>query len=155
MKPASDNDPSRAGRQPPSGGCVLKLRSLHLPPHVAAPAAFGRLCVETPAAACCSGRPIQPPSGGCVLKHEKVSIHICQSAQPPSGGCVLKQQVGAVWVVALSQPPSGGCVLKQAKTMPKMYRTAQPPSGGCVLKPNIYLSEAHYADASRLRAAVC
>ena len=60
--------------QPPSGGCVLKLLIIcevlvHL-----APAAFGRLCVETANADCAELASIQPPSGGCVLKHV-VQIH--------------------------------------------------------------------------------
>ena len=35
------------GDQPPSGGCVLKLSYCRLKPIAKAPAAFGRLCVET------------------------------------------------------------------------------------------------------------
>ncbi len=33
--------------QPPSGGCVLKLKELRLFVRCKPPAAFGRLCVET------------------------------------------------------------------------------------------------------------
>ena len=55
--------------QPPSGGCVLKLK------------AFDCLCRHS----------LQPPSGGCVLKHEvgHATKHL-GIRQPPSGGCVLK-----------------------------------------------------------------
>ena len=55
--------------QPPSGGCVLKLKCMTQLEVLGIPAAFGRLCVETvqwvwqDSADNC-----QPPSGGCVLK---------------------------------------------------------------------------------------
>ena len=53
--------------QPPSGGCVLKLRLLR--EQVGQyPAAFGRLCVETPQSTVTFDSFAQPPSGGCVLK---------------------------------------------------------------------------------------
>ena len=56
-------------KQPPSGGCVLKLFLDYWKTPFNYAAAFGRLCVETwihvkkktP-------RLLQPPSGGCVLK---------------------------------------------------------------------------------------
>jgi len=55
------------------------------------PAAFGRLCVETN---CSVLIPLnlatQPPSGGCVLKHNMRPKSECRGTQPPSGGCVLK-----------------------------------------------------------------
>ena len=37
----------RDRRQPPSGGCVLKLERMGLDAESIVPAAFGRLCVET------------------------------------------------------------------------------------------------------------
>ena len=55
-------------RQPPSGGCVLKLLSDEA------------LAVLT----------AQPPSGGCVLKQVVAEVQAVAEAQPPSGGCVLK-----------------------------------------------------------------
>ena len=58
----------QVGRQPPSGGCVLK------PDYVAE--------LET--------HRHQPPSGGCVLKLGQQSDHAHRLGQPPSGGCVLK-----------------------------------------------------------------
>ena len=54
------------------------------------PAAFGRLCVETPTVTGVMLGVIQPPSGGCVLKRiGRLQIN-SQPIQPPSGGCVLK-----------------------------------------------------------------
>ena len=60
---------------------------------LAPPAAFGRLCVETPSKnPMPSMKTSQPPSGGCVLKQRAgASRHDLAKAQPPSGGCVLKQ----------------------------------------------------------------
>ncbi len=76
--------------QPPSGGCVLKLRlSMQYLP----------LCS-------------QPPSGGCVLKPIQRFDNLLLGSQPPSGGCVLKLLVQEARLKALFQPPSGGCVLK-------------------------------------------
>ena len=80
--------------QPPSGGCVLKLGNTWLSVLHLVPAAFGRLCVETPAIT--SNRKAnvsQPPSGGCVLKQERSAICSLYRLQPPSGGCVLKPRV--------------------------------------------------------------
>ena len=60
-------------RQPPSGGCVLKLgyeNGLRF---------FFR----------------QPPSGGCVLKQSVVTESFSPPPQPPSGGCVLKPAMAA------------------------------------------------------------
>ena len=54
--------------QPPSGGCVLKLKKPKPNASSANPAAFGRLCVETPYVASRGVLLNQPPSGGCVLK---------------------------------------------------------------------------------------
>ena len=60
--------PARAW-QPPSGGCVLKLKNNNSLLQGDIAAAFGRLCVET--LRCNMNKLIhlqQPPSGGCVLK---------------------------------------------------------------------------------------
>ena len=58
--------------QPPSGGCVLKLKGHDLLDVGLGytPAAFRRLCVETMLIAFSSIPHYQPPSGGCVLKPE-------------------------------------------------------------------------------------
>ena len=54
--------------QPPSGGCVLKLKIQSIHHHLL----------------------YQPPSGGCVLKQSLSSDQQAAVLQPPSGGCVLK-----------------------------------------------------------------
>ena len=54
------------------------------------PAAFGRLCVETFQAAFRGCLNVQPPSGGCVLKRGLAPLIYLWICQPPSGGCVLK-----------------------------------------------------------------
>ena len=54
--------------QPPSGGCVLKLNTVCAEEHTVRPAAFRRLCVETVPVAAYADEITQPPSGGCVLK---------------------------------------------------------------------------------------
>ena len=56
-------------KQPPSGGCVLKLKLVGS---------------NSPAS-------VQPPSGGCVLKRKQDGRGRGARGQPPSGGCVLKQ----------------------------------------------------------------
>ena len=76
------------------------------------PAAFGRLCVETLAVGGFLPPARQPPSGGCVLKHLTVRWSHKTQFQPPSGGCVLKQNCSLCGSKIISQPPSGGCVLK-------------------------------------------
>ena len=78
-------------RQPPSGGCVLKLNitpSLHQPDFAAA---FGRLCVETSITTVVIRFCWQPPSSGCVLKPYEWALSELVKAQPPSSGCVLKR----------------------------------------------------------------
>ena len=77
-----------------------------------APAAFGRLCVETSMLSMKLKTKIQPPSGGCVLKHPLSEHSVHHHYQPPSGGCVLKHPLSEHSVHHHYQPPSGGCVLK-------------------------------------------
>ncbi|EGV37133.1 hypothetical protein l13_04450 [Neisseria weaveri ATCC 51223] len=74
--------------------------------------------------------------------------------QPPSGGCVLKPYSDGRGNCSSQQPPSGGCVLKHSRISPPAGPAPQPPSGGCVLKLLRFLSIS-FANASRLRAAVC
>ena len=166
------------GDQPPSGGCVLKqeitCKHLYLP----APAAFGRLCVETsknlpsrlllgPAA---FGRLCvetirfpsrggysqnQPPSGGCVLKRQFDTGRQRDRVQPPSGGCVLKLFPAVSGYLSDNQPPSGGCVLKRYLYL----RAEQPKSpaafGRLCVETSASLMLPMIAITSRLRAAVC
>ena len=57
------------GKQPPSGGCVLKPLVKISVAVASSAAAFGRLCVETIISLCSLPSIVtQPPSGGCVLK---------------------------------------------------------------------------------------
>ncbi|EET42556.1 hypothetical protein NEISICOT_03700 [Neisseria sicca ATCC 29256] len=53
----------KATTQPPSGGCVLKPNITKFSVHAHAPAAFGRLCVETGIPARPS-KPIKPAAFG-------------------------------------------------------------------------------------------
>ena len=103
-------------RQPPSGGCVLKLldcqktngqsrpaafRRLCVETahsriwvNVFMPAAFRRLCVETPPAP--PGTLAEPPAAFrrlCVETFDENQITSICGNQPPSGGCVLKLKV--------------------------------------------------------------
>ena len=125
------------------------------------PAAFRRLCVETPHP---FGRVYlknQPPSGGCVLKQDIVGIKQCDSFQPPSGGCVLKplsmtaprpHRQPAAFRRLCVETGRRGCRLR--KRRPAAFRRLcvetsamrrmpgsrpQPPSGGCVLKLELWL----------------
>ena len=129
-----------SSEQPPSGGCVLKLSPKHRTA-ICAPAAFGRLCVETTNLL----RPFfyleQPPSGGCVLKHlDNIAEWLKDAAAAFGRLCV--ETAGTASVDGKNgQPPSGGCVLKlPTGGIPEGYRRdtggipEQPPSGGCVLK---------------------
>ena len=70
------------GNQPPSGGCVLKLK---------------------PTPKCHALHNRQPPSGGCVLKLQMLLQRHCWLIQPPSGGCVLKQRMS---ITRLKMSPS-------------------------------------------------
>ena len=142
------------------------------------PAAFRRLCVETPAQPPCrTTKRGQPPSGGCVLKlamrHRQFGI----GGQPPSGGCVLKRSIPRAVCRDSHQPPSGGCVLKLDDQTQHVVVIGQPPSGGCVLKHFLLQNDklpqppaafrrlcvetrmlnlkAKVAATSRLQAAVC
>ena len=121
-----------------------------------APAAFGRLCVETALYRLPFTHAFQPPSGGCVLKRSTCAAATKGIVQPPSGGCVLKRQVWkSWWSDTQSQPPSGGCVLKHVLFFYTYVKRSQPPSGGCVLKPSANHATHLAITASRLRAAVC
>ena len=69
LKPSGGGRAIRqSGAQPPSGGCVLKHIGQGRGAGFARPAAFGRLCVETPMNIPNQESSDQPPSGGCVLK---------------------------------------------------------------------------------------
>ena len=77
--------------QPPSGGCVLKPEACGQGRVWQAPAAFGRLCVETGVAYVINV--CDPPAAFGRLCVE-TRLHLINGRgachQPPSGGCVLK-----------------------------------------------------------------
>ena len=60
------SEPAAFGRLCVETGAAANLKSTEWP------AAFGRLCVETPVNSIPELRQDQPPSGGCVLKPVKV-----------------------------------------------------------------------------------
>ena len=61
------------GKQPPSGGCVLKLYVDTNMKNFVDAATFGWLCVETTIEEPYFSRiASQPPSGGCVLKQYRL-----------------------------------------------------------------------------------
>ena len=103
------------GTQPPSGGCVLKLKK-HFEHYVCVyPAAFRRLCVETPYSSTVMAKPAtQPPSGGCVLKQGEGGAP-CTRQTPAAFGrlCVETTLALTPHQDGQIQPLSGGCVLKQ------------------------------------------
>ena len=79
-------------RQPPSGGCVLKLSfDLFSSPDFPA-AAFGRLCVETSYVTTVRTNQMDAAAFGrlCVETPSYQYIADVCEMQPPSGGCVLK-----------------------------------------------------------------
>ena len=142
--------------QPPSGGCVLKQNDAVFAVAVVTPAAFGRLCVETPELrGNDSGKKSQPPSGGCVLKHKLQIIRLERTAQPPSGGCVLKQTCKLFENHRMAQPPSGGCVLKQNQPRPSTKRRQPAAFGRLCVETSEQVAEEAASEPSRLRAAVC
>ena len=99
--------------QPPSGGCVLKPSNRKYPCRYTAPAAFGRLCVETfpfflPVL-------IFPPAAFGRLCVETIWSSIYWRSE---------------WSAAF-----GRLCVETASSAFKSHEIAQPPSGGCVLKP--------------------
>ena len=92
---------------------MLKLRLVPIGLKNLEPAAFRRLCVETPPGLFGLPGLCQPPLGGCVLKRcpDLSRFYLC--FQPPLGGCVLKLTDEQIKEQPFQdQPPLGGCVLK-------------------------------------------
>ena len=98
--------------QPPSGGCVLKPERMDLWDEWEAPAAFGRLCVETSRLPCTTCWPKPAAFGRLCVETNREMARLVRGTQPPSGGCVLKHVLLLLDVAVVVQPPSGGCVLK-------------------------------------------
>ena len=99
-----------------------------------APAAFGRLCVETHVGNAVLLTTDQPPSGGCVLKPCNRQTCACFIFQPPSGGCVLKHFGTSSEFLLHSPAAFGRLCVETGFTIPEGSSSSQPPSGGCVLK---------------------
>ena len=76
--------------QPPSGGCVLKLRPNSSSGTRDAPAAFGRLCVETNSSTFTTSPPPPAAFGRLCVETKPDKLFGGLDSQPPSGGCVLK-----------------------------------------------------------------
>ena len=142
--------------QPPLGGCVLKPTVTTAQTILALPAAFRRLCVETPWVRLELRQRNQPPLGGCVLKQSDFYVNVGSDNQPPLGGCVLKR-VSTLCLGAGRCPAAFGrlCVETLHEIAQAVHQTGQPPSGGCVLKRCMRLRRRCIRQASRLRAAVC
>ena len=121
--------------QPPLGGCVLKPTVTTAQTILALPAAFRRLCVETPWVRLELRQRNQPPLGGCVLKQSDFYVNVGSDNQPPLGGCVLKR-VSTLCLGAGRCPDAFGrlCVETLHEIAQAVHQTGQPPSGGCVLK---------------------
>ena len=139
--------------QPPSGGCVLKQKSLISITKTRA-AAFRRLCVETSLEMVKMN--LQQTAAFrrlCVETSVKVwSYAICTAAAFRRLCVETLRLIGLIQ--QSSQPPSGGCVLKLGKSLHDLWPERQPPSGGCVLKQPI-IRKLFAVFCSRLQAAVC
>ena len=119
--------------QPPTGGCVLKLRDAD----------------DTEA------KQIQPPTGGCVLKHLAAMPKIAGRRQPPTGGCVLKLMLAIVSVIHECQPPTGGCVLKRCQHRQRHRRAYSAAHGRLCVETRTIRFSSETVTISRPRAAVC
>ena len=99
-----------------------------------APAAFGRLCVET------------DKKGRALIRFGPAAFgRLCVETQLP---CV---------VVYIDGPAAFGRLCVETFFLGDMLlnESDQPPSGGCVLKPRSFLFSGLAEITSRLRAAVC
>ena len=119
-----------------------------------APAAFGRLRVET-----LSSLPVPPficPAAFGRLRVETVITPFAtvQIAPAAFGRLRVETTMGMPFGAVMIQPPSGGCVLKLGYATVFLRELIQPPSGGCVLKQTLFV-DALATVTSRLRAAAC
>ena len=100
------------------------------------PAAFGRLCVETPIRISSPAIAItQPPSGGCVLKPCLI-FHSFFQVCPAAFGRLCVETSHHPRLRGNCFPAAFGrlCV-ETSLSSPMRWTIVQPPSGGCVLKP--------------------
>ena len=107
------------------------------PPHrfPSVPAAFRRLCVETPLGlAVPSGLPPQPPSGGCVLKPHSPNV-ATSNHQPAAFRRLCVETINRAHLPLREQPAAFRRLCVETATKATPHQTSpQPPSGGCVLK---------------------
>ena len=84
---------STPGQQPPSGGCVLKQQiNQHLGRLLVA-AAFARLCVETPIVLLMALLAVAAAFARLCVETCRPSCCVSINSQPPSRGCVLKRHL--------------------------------------------------------------
>ena len=127
--------PVPVSSQPPSGGCVLKLKYGRHGRSAFTPAAFRRLCVETNGRVKSDGK-YKPAAFRrlCVetLLHLAARLPV---SQPPSGGCVLKRFVfRCCYYIVAPAAFRRLCVETKPIITADGKPMIQPPSGGCVLK---------------------
>ena len=103
------------------------------------PAAFGRLCVETASRRIPAHCVYQPPSGGCVLKPFWVINHSSFSSPAAFGRLCVETLWTSLRCLPSRSAAFGRLCVETSKCAPKKASPSQPPSGGCVLKP--YKSE--------------
>ena len=110
------------------------------------PAAFGRLCVETDSALGLEGAALPAAFGRlCVETQTNNKAGNLNHDQPPSGGCVLKPFCRChrrlrVWPAAFGRL----CVETKQRPCPiDCAASPQPPSGGCVLKRSMGAQARH------------
>ena len=99
------------------------------------PAAFRRLCVETNR--CKRSRKILFPAAFrrlCVETNYKLYIDCERFPAAFRRLCVETLSINRSGKTWQTQPPSGGCVLKLYLLIWQFCLIFQPPSGGCVLK---------------------
>ena len=120
--------------QPPSGGCVLKQNHCRAADAAPRPAAFGRLCVETPK-----------------------STSRLTWWEPAAFGRLCVETLTALRdeAVKLIQPPSGGCVLKRLYLQVLHVTIAPAAFGRLCVETVSYMGSRYNGRPSRLRAAVC
>ena len=121
--------------QPPLGGCVLKPTGQIRWCRGWDPAAFRRLCVETPITV--SAYRIWQPAAFrrlCVETDLRIGYGVGDWPAAFRRLCVETSKTLSAKHVSACQPPLGGCVLKPAPCRRRGLRPVQPPLGGCVLK---------------------
>ena len=119
------------------------------------PAAFGRLCVETTCKAATCMENLQPPSGGCVLKHNRQQIRLCPR-QPAAFGRLCVETLRCPHLFDWREPAAFGRLCVETLYGFRIGLDGLPAAFGrlCVETPSIR-DYVHPWQSSRLRAAVC